>query len=322
LAEREPIEWLGRPWELRYILYVSDHWSISAENAQERKDKAGIKVLDRDWWELFFRPQVFFPSRDKWAQPGDGLSAVVIEFDRDGKVKTPHAAGASLYGKIDRILDLTLSEGGDVNKPRYDLGFWFMGLGDVSTHWAPGLCKASEMPNPFAKTELGTGYLYGPKFEPSSIFATFGCREWAYQLQHPNRPYIDITSYLNKKDDPDGSGTYVRELFGWSRFNDAPKPVIGKHEQDWYCFHECPGGEKPGSIPNIKEWAKKNGWSVPVRPTRIPVFPDPPAKSGTYPMTQRPISSLDGFIREDQKAHRSRGSQQQEFPDVAADLGC
>ncbi len=322
LAERAPIEWLGRPWELRYILYVSDHWSISAENAQERKDKADIKVLDRDWWELTVKPQVFFPSRDKWAQPGDGLSAVLIEFDRDGKVKTPHAAGTSLYGKIDRILDVTLSEGGDVNKPRYALGFWFMGLGDVSTHWAPGLCKASEMPNPFAKTELGTGYLYGPKFEPSPIFSTFGCREWAYQIKHPDRPYIDITSYLNKKDDPDGSGTYVRELFGWSRFNDEPKPVIGKHEQDWYCFHECPGGDKPGLISDIKAWAKRNGWPVPVRPTRIPVFPDPPAKSGTYPMTHKPISAAKEGRPPGQSVNPNHGRGQEDFPDVPADLGC
>lgn len=102
------------------------------------------------------------------------------------------------------------------------------------------------MPNPFANTELGAGYLYGPRFVPSSSFATFGCREWADQLQHPNRPYIDITSYVNKKNDPDGSGTYVHQLFSWTRFSDEPKPVIGKHEQNWYCFHECPGGASLG----------------------------------------------------------------------------
>jgi hypothetical protein len=322
LAERRPIEWLGRPWELRYVVYVSDYWSISVENAQERKDKAGTKALDRAWWELLIKPRVFFPSRDKWARPGDGLSVVVVEFDQDGKVKSPHAAGAPLYGKIDRILDVTLSEGGDVNKPRYDLGFWFMGLGDVSTHWAPGLCKASEMPNPFANTDLGTGYLYGPRFEPSSSVATFGCREWAYQLQHPNRPYIDITSYVNKKDDPDGSGTYVHELFGWARFSDEPKPVIGKHEKDWYCFHECPGGDKPGLIPDIKAWAKKNGWPAPVRPTRIPVFPDPPAKSGRYPIPTTPISSSGGAPRQVQEGSGRADEQRQDFPDVSAGVGC
>lgn len=282
-AEGPPIEWLGRPWELRYILYVDDNWASSIRAANRAKDKAGSDVLNRYWWALLFKPQVFFPSLDKWAQPGDGLSAVLIEFDQDGRVKTPHSFEGSLYGKIDRLLNVSLSQGGYANQPRYDLGSWFMGLGDVSTHWAPGLCVTSAMPNPFAKTELGTGYLYGPMFKPYPHTPTFGCREWAYQLQDPNRPYIDITSYLNKKDDPDGSGTYVRELFGWSRFSDPAKPVIGRHEQDWYCFHECPGGDKPGLIPNIQAWARKNGWPVPKRPTRIPVFPDPPAKSGTYP---------------------------------------
>lgn len=321
LAENKPIEWLGRPWELRYILYVDDGWNSTLSAAKRASEKAGRGQLDREW-PLLFKPQVFFPSRDKWAQPGDGLSAVVIEFDRDGRVTAPHAAGAPLYGKIDRILDVTLSEGGDVNKPRYDLGFWFMGLGDVSAHWAPSLCKASEMPNPFANTDLGTGYLYGPRFEPSSSFATFGCREWAYQLQHPNRPYIDITSYVNKKDDPDGSGTYVHGLFGWARFTDESKPVIGKHEQDWYCFHECPGGDKPGLIPDIKAWAKKNGWPVPRRPTRIPVFPDPPAKPGTYPGLDQPISSSDRQPRQDTKPPSQSSAGQEDFPDVPAELGC
>lgn len=159
LAENKPVEWLGRPWELRYILYASDHWSISAENAKERMEKAEVNALNRAWWELLFKPRVFFQSRDKWARPGDGLSVVVIEFDQDGKVKSANESDVPLYGKIDRLLNLTLSAGGDVRQPRYQLGFWFMGLGDVSTHWAPGLCKANEMPNPFANTELGTGYL-------------------------------------------------------------------------------------------------------------------------------------------------------------------
>lgn len=321
LAEKKPIEWLGRPWELRYILYIDDGWDSTLRVAKRASEKTGRAELEKEW-PLLFKPQVFFPSRDKWARPGDGLTAVVIEFDRDGQVRTPNAAGVPLYGKIDRILDVTLSEAGDVNKPRYDLAFWFTGFGDVSTHWAPGLCKAREMPNPFANSELGTGYLYGPRFEPSSSFATFGCREWAYQLQHPSRPYIDITSYVNEKDDPDGSGTYVHELFGWARFSDEPKPVIGKHEQDWYCFHECPDGDKPGLITDIKAWAKKNGWPVPVRPTRIPVFPDPPAKSGTYPMSAAPLSAPGRTSPQERKVNRKAIDLPQYLPDVPADSGC
>lgn len=317
------IEWLGRAWEQRYILYVVDTpWRLVTEVAQESKEKARNGTLNRNWWELLFKPQVFLPSRDKWARPGDGLSVVVIEFDQDGRVKTPNESGVHLYGKIDRLLNLTLSEGGDVNQPRYHLGFWFTGLGDVSTHWAPGLCKASEMPNPFAKTELGTGYLYGPMFQPYPHSPTFGCREWAYQLQNPERPYIDITSYLTKKDDPEGSGTYVRELFGWARFDDEPKPVIGKHEQDWYCFHECPRNDSPGLIPDIKKWAQTNGWPEPLRPTRAPVFPDPPAKSGSYPMPTIPLSPSNSPARQVQDDIKIKDSPQEDWIDVPADLGC
>lgn len=275
------IEWLERPWDLRYILYVTDQWSVSVENAREDAEKSGNSVLDRYWWKALFDPQVFFQSRDKWARVGDGLTAVVIEFEKDGKVKTPHGFGAPLYGRIDRLLGLYLAQGDFATQPRYSLGEWFMGLGDISTHWAPGLCDHKTIPGPFAKTD--DLYLYGPAFKPTPSYMTVGCREWAYQLQNPNRPYIDITSYISKKHDPDGSGTYVRSIFGWSRFSDEPKPVIGKHEQDWYCFHECPGGDKPGLIPDIKAWAKRFDWHAPVPPTKAPTFPDPPAKSGTYP---------------------------------------
>ena len=274
------IEWLGRPWELRYILYVTDDWQSDVRVMKKITETKGPTELDRQWDE-HFTPQTLFPSRNKWAQPGEGLSAVLIEFDQDGRVKTPHSFGSPLFGKIDRLLYVTLTPGDYVKQPRFDFGEWFMGLGDISTHWAPGLCGVKTMPSPFAKTD--TSYLYGPVFELNLSADTFGCREWAYQLQNPSRPYIDITSYLRKKDDPNGSGTYVREIFGWSRFSDPAKPVIGKHEADWYCFHECPGGDKPSLIPDIKAWAKKNGWNEPKRPTRIPVFPDPPAKSGTYP---------------------------------------
>jgi hypothetical protein len=279
-AEGRRIEWLERPWELRYILYVTDDWVADLGSAKRWKAKADPGDLDQQW-EEYFSPQIFFASRNKWALPGEGLSTMLIEFDQEGKVKTPNTFGASLYGKTDQLLRVVLSSGDYAKQPRFHLGYWFMGSGDVSTHWAPGLCDVKTIPSPFAKTD--TAYLYGPVFKPYPHSQTFGCREWAYQLQHPDRPYMDITSYLHKKDDPDGSGTYVRVTMGWSRFSDERKPVIGKHEEDWYCFHDCPDGMKPGLIPDIKVWAKKNGWPAPKRPTRIPVFPDPPAKAGTYP---------------------------------------
>jgi hypothetical protein len=274
------IEWLGRPWELQYVLYVTDRWTLESDVVQKRALKAGTGRLDRAWEEVF-TPSVAIPLPEKWVAFDDRISVLLIEFDRDGKVKTPNSYGAQLYGRLDRLMYVTLSPGDYSKQPRFDLGEWFMGLGDVSTHWAPGLCDVHTMPNPFAKTD--TGYLYGPVFTPSLGSSNFGCREWAYQLGDPNRPYIDITSYFAKKEDPDGSGTHVYQTMGWSRFNDERKPVIGKNEEDWYCFHDCPGGDKPGFIPDIKAWAKKHRWPVPKRPTRIPVFPDPPAKQGVYP---------------------------------------
>jgi hypothetical protein len=50
--------------------------------------------------------------------------------------------------------------------------------------------------------------------------------------------------------------------------------VIGSHEGRWFCLHECPGGEPPGEIKDIKAWAAKQGWAPPQRPKRQPMFPD------------------------------------------------
>ena len=274
------IDWLSKPWELRYVFYVTADWPLEALTLQRRVANAGPGKLRREWDELFV-PTSFHQSREKWAKPGDGLSVVLIEFGRDGKVVSPHRAESALHGRIDDLLYVTLTPGDRMTQRRYPLGEWFTGLGDVSTHWAPGLCDVNAMPSPFSDTD--TGYLYGPKFNALPPTPTFGCREWAYQLDDPGRPYIDITSYYSKKADPDGPGSYVYKTMGWARFSDAPKPVIGKHEADWFCLHECPAGAAPGLIPDIKAWAAQQGWPVPKRPTRSPMFPDPPARPGTYP---------------------------------------
>lgn len=274
--------WLERPWELRYFLYVTPDWQrqqgfAKATNAERHRGTRRTSFM----WREYFEPFAFFQFTDRWAQPGEGLSAVRIEFDKSGTVTSKHSLDTPLRGRIDTLLYMALSTGDDAGQPRFDLGRWFMGLGDVSTHWAPGLCGLKHVPSPFSLTD--PYYLYGPKFTVNKYSQTFGCREWAYQLNDQNRPYIDITSYIPKQADPDGPGTYIHPTMGWSSFRDAPKPVIGKHEATWYCLHECPGGDPPGVIPDIQAWARKNGWNAPKPPTRIPVFPDPPANSGTYP---------------------------------------
>lgn len=81
------------------------------------------------------------------------------------------------------------------------------------------------------------------------------------------QPYIDVTTYHDKA----GKKTHIGRFIGWMGFDDAPRPVIGKHGDCWLCLHECPDGEKPGVIADIADWTGRRGWPVP-RPT--PYFPD------------------------------------------------
>lgn len=271
--------WIERPWEMRYFLMVTKSWSIAKESAIRRNGKAKPGDTWRNW-EQIFDPVAAFPSTKPHATPNDALSVIAVEFDTQGRVTTPHTHKGLLRGRLNRLLSITLTTGEGAQDAQYDLGHWFLGLGDISTDWAPGLCITKNIPTPFAKTD--EYYLYGPKFRLSEFSETFGCREWAFQLYDSSRPYIDVTSYIPKSIDKEGPGTYIREFIGWARFDDK-KPVIGKDENQWYCLHDCPGGDKPGPIADIRLWATRNGWAVPKRPTRVPTFPDPPAALGTYP---------------------------------------
>ncbi|WP_434516299.1 hypothetical protein AB6Q56_06615 [Dechloromonas sp. ARDL1] len=118
-------------------------------------------------------------------------------------------------------------------------------------------------------------------FKPSSLSTggSFGCREWSYYLQSDKHPYIDVTSYGK---DQFGPYSYIRPILGWGRFDIPPKPVIGKHGKVWVCLHECPNGEAPGIIPDIKAWAKANNWPVPKPPKKQPMFPDREFKRGEF----------------------------------------
>jgi hypothetical protein len=271
--------WIERPWAWRYLMYISPDWDNYKKFEKGHNEKIGPQALDRQWKPLF-DATYFFQSYDKDADPGDGISVVLIEFDKDGKVTTPNAFGKPLHGRIDQIMRVTLGEGDSGVDRQFDIGYWFLGLGDASSDWAPSICFGRQMSSPFDKTN--TSYLYGPVYHIHYGRPIVGCREWAYQIKDPGRPYIDITSYIPKRFDRDGPGTYIQETIGWAGFEDH-KPIIGKQEYLWYCLHDCPGDDLPGVIPDIKAWAKRNGWKAPQPPTRVPVFPDPPAKSGYYP---------------------------------------
>lgn len=81
------------------------------------------------------------------------------------------------------------------------------------------------------------------------------------------QPYIDVTTYHDKA----GKKTHIGRFIGWMGFDDAPRPVIGKHGDYWLCLHECPDGEKPGVIADMADWTGRREWPMP-KPT--PYFPD------------------------------------------------
>lgn len=128
---------------------------------------------------------------------------------------------------------------------------------------------------------------YKPKDDPTGLYGFFGCREWAAQLYDDRRPYIDVTSYemvddydrlavkgkLRKKPE-----TFIRPFVGFSRFDSPVKPVIGNHKGTWYCITDCPGGDSPGPIADMKAWAKRGGWPVPAKPRNVREFMDTPVR--------------------------------------------
>ena len=243
---------------------------------------------------------------------------VVIDFEQDGFVTTTHSHKGPLRGRLNQMRRLGLSEGDATSDRFFDIAHWFTGLGDASTHWAPAFCEGNQQPDAvMVRSDL---YLYGKLFKPNDLDPLFGCREWAYQLYDNDRPYIDVTSY-----EPTTKGKppkpYIREFIGWARFGDS-KPVIGQHEGDWYCLHDCPGGDKPGKIQDIKKWAVRFEWAAPVPPTRVPTFPDPPAKSGTYPNEQKPVAGSGSTSKNPVSSEHKSGDQQDDFIDVPAELGC
>ena len=66
--------------------------------------------------------------------------------------------------------------------------------------------------------------------------------------------------------------TYIKAFLGFSRFDSPVKPVIGNHQGQWYCITDCPAGDAPGPIADIKAWAKRSGWPVPERPANVREF--------------------------------------------------
>ena len=260
--------WIGRPWEYRYVLFVN---SPSEFNSWKR---LGKKWLDEDIAKANFenaqRIETIFSQTttiqidpEHYREENRAIATVLIVFNRQGEVTSPYDWPHRLSGHIDRIWRVVLAPGNAPQDMQFRLGDWYTG----EYVFMPAICSQEDMNERYRKGFSATDI---------SIDGNFGCREWSHYLHSEGMPYIDITSYAKDK------STYIRPVIGWGRFDVPPKPVIGKHGNVWVCLHECPNGEAPGIIPDIKAWAAKNGWPVPKRPKKMPLFPDKPRKPGTF----------------------------------------
>jgi hypothetical protein len=257
------LTWIERPWQIRYFLSFEEASSMQISFKVAARSNAKPNKSNLFQYEEFFSVKTIQLKDSTHAS--DKVSTMLIEFNQEGFVTTPNSYNGKLRGRLNQLSYVVLSPGED-SKIKSIIDHWFMGLGDGSEFFAPALCDGTEMPS------QGSGGRYASDFKPKSSGGNFGCREWAYQLYDDSRPYIDVTSYEPPTEDYPHL-TYIRPFKGWARFGDK-KPVIGKDKNDWVCLHDCPNGDKPGIIPDIKKWAKKNGWQVPQAPIKQPQFPD------------------------------------------------
>lgn len=273
-ADEDPYRiWIERPWEYRYVIRIESPSDYEKQKSFEEKGIAAGEIN-------FFRFEPLFPLAVSIITDPEGyrgtdmaIGAMVVQFDEEGWVTTPNLLSLRLRGRMNRLFGIVLSAGDQPDSWRFNLGSWYTGQSGYELAYTPAICLNSEVPLFQYKNGRYTKGFAADKFDQ---LGNFGCREWAYYLQSDKYPYIDVTSYGKDKT------TYIRPVLGWSRFDTPPKPVIGKHGNVWVCLHECPNGEAPGIIPDIKIWAKANDWPVPKPPKKQPMFPDREYKRGEF----------------------------------------
>jgi len=251
--EQKRPEWLDKPWELRYLLFVSDVDAFntklrSAQRANTNTIISGFEMLSLDASALFTPTDLIRVPRQK------AIVTVAIRFDESGNLQASNLVSANWTAKEDELSEIMLVDKNTPEDRPYYLASWSQGTGDPRI--SPAVCKGFDDDR------------YQKGWDLSDIFGGFGCREWTAQLHDSKRPYIDVTSYST-------DGSFIGEFVGWSRFADPKKPVIGKQGKTWLCLHECPAGEQPGVIKDIRKWTHKHGFPMPKRPPQQPLYPDP-----------------------------------------------
>jgi hypothetical protein len=250
----------GRPWTVRYFIYVDDFESTKigkmvAEKIIEEERKNSKFRAVRPFKHLFtpalavYLPPVGFSVQE--------LGIVQIEFDRDGMVTTENTSDQRLQGVIDDGKYLVLETEKPADGPPFYIADWFRGWSDPMREFTPAFCTVDD----------DRRYRKGFDAAKYSDIGNFGCREWSFQLLDRNRPYIDVTSYERNE-------TFIKKFYGWAPFDGPRKPVIGRHYKSWVCLLDCPQGAAPGIIADIAKWVKENGYPIPKRPKKNPMFPN------------------------------------------------
>ncbi len=245
--------WLERPWEIRYVLFAEQVRRLHSEIRVSREINVEKEAPGRE--KIYLFAAALFEPTTTLAVPGEAPVAVVLlAFDRAGRIINQQRALGNMSAKKNMLGDLVLINNDAPGARPYYFADWSQGIpGDVT--FSPAVCSSDDT----RRYEAG--------WDSDSYTGSFGCREWTSQLYARDQPYIDVTSYASH-------GTFIGELVGWSRFEDPPKPVIGRHGKTWLCLHECPAGERPGVIPNMKAWTAKHGYPMPERPRKQPLYPN------------------------------------------------
>ncbi|MGZ3183803.1 MAG: hypothetical protein ACXU8N_15305 [Telluria sp.] len=249
--------WTTKPWTIRYLLFASSASSMRAlVHSAEEWNRTQIGPETASY--LFFEaPALFTPKVLADGSNGFGLAVQVLEFNRNGRLTGHRSRFDGWIARLSLRGDIVAVPSEDSVTRPFELASWSQGVpGEIG--FSPAVCSVTDI----LRYE-------GPNRWPRDSYGgAFGCREWTAQLYDPDQPYIDVTSGVGRR------GAIIGEVLGWARFADPPKPVIGKQDHTWYCLHECPDGEKPGAIPDIRKWTAKHGFPMPQKPPRRPIYPN------------------------------------------------
>lgn len=283
------IRWLDRPWEYRYLLRVQQMSSYEGD----REDKPDSNLKSAPGFTLYWRPGPFPASwmvraadSANGLAKGDQFAVQRIDIAPDRSVLTPSDLKEPLEARLNWYEDIVFAP--RRANPEYVVQFGQFFIGSITAsdmRYSPSICNTSFEDN--VSPGDRTGRYVEKNYDPISS-GYFGCREWTAQLYDGSRPYIDVTSYEMGEDytqpvlkkgprkgkHPLAPQTWIKHFVGFSRFEDPPKPVIGNHDGTWLCLNDCPNGDAPGQIPDIKAWAARNHWDAPQKPKNVREFRD------------------------------------------------